>query len=162
VNGALLQANETMDFDGSAETDGGFRIFAGAGNDTLQGGSGDDLIVGGRGGDVMFGHGGNDVFRLDSAADSTLGGRDWIDGLAAGDRIDLSRIDSDVLQAGDQAFGFIGSAGFSHQAGELRIQQMDGPVWLVQGDRNGDGTSDFELVVALAGSHSLSGADFIL
>ncbi|HEU0133268.1 MAG TPA: M10 family metallopeptidase C-terminal domain-containing protein, partial [Allosphingosinicella sp.] len=162
VSGALLRGDETMIFDGSAETDGSFRIFAGAGADTLYGGSGNDLIAGGLGGDVLYGRGGNDVFRLDSAADSTPAGKDWIGDFTAGDRIDLSRIDSDTLQAGNQAFGFIGKAGFGHQAGELRIEQMDGPIWLVQGDRDGDGLSDFELVVALADSHSLSGADFIL
>ena len=38
VSGALLQAYETMIVDGSLETDGTFRFFAGKANDTLKGG----------------------------------------------------------------------------------------------------------------------------
>jgi Ca2+-binding RTX toxin-like protein len=37
-----LQSNESLAFDGSAESDGAFRIFAGLGSDTLTGGGGKD------------------------------------------------------------------------------------------------------------------------
>ena len=46
VSGAILQANETLVVDGSLETNGAFRLFGGASNDTLRGGAGDDLIEG--------------------------------------------------------------------------------------------------------------------
>src|SRR5688572_19242872 len=49
VNGGGLAAGETMDFDGSNETNGTFRLFAGAGNDVLHGGDGNDAIYGGLG-----------------------------------------------------------------------------------------------------------------
>ncbi|MEA3010142.1 MAG: hypothetical protein QOJ91_1834 [Sphingomonadales bacterium] len=162
VSGVLLQANETMNFDGSAETDGSFRIFAGAGEDQLYGGSGADLILGGLGADTMRGGAGNDVFRFDSAADSTSAARDTVEDFASGDKIDLSRIDADTSQAGDQVFSFIGTSGFSHQAGELRVEQVDGTNWLVRGDTDGDGDSDFVLLLVVTDSHPLAGGDFIL
>jgi Ca2+-binding RTX toxin-like protein len=162
VNGALLQANETMNFDGSAETDGSFRIFAGAAHDLLSGGSGADLILGGLGGDTINGGAGNDVFRYDSASDSTLGARDRVEDFAAGDKVDLSRIDAATAQAGDQAFSFIGAAVFGNHAGELRVENLTGTSWLVQGDTNGDGTADFELLLVVVDSHALTSGDFIL
>ncbi|MDB5695138.1 MAG: hypothetical protein JWN21_681, partial [Sphingomonas bacterium] len=122
VNGAGLQSDETMSFNGSAESDGTFNLFGGAGTDVLQGGAGADLLVGGRRGDTLYGNGGNDVFRYDSLEDSNSTERDGIQDFNAGDVIDLSRIDANVLIDGDQAFSFIGSNTFSGTAGELRFQ----------------------------------------
>ena len=151
-----------MEFDGAEETDGLFRIFGGAGDDSLAGGAGADLITGGLGADTLRGGGGNDVFRYDGAAGSTPTATDTIEDFAAGDKVDLSRIDADTSQAGDQAFSFIDTAAFGNHAGELRVENMSGTNWLVQGDTNGDGTADFELLVVVADSHPLGSGDFVL
>lgn len=161
ISGALLQANETLTFLGSRETDGSFRIFGGAADDLLFGGRGADLLFGGLGGDRMIGNGGNDVFRYDLAAESTPTGRDTIRDFALGDLIDLSRIDSDTLTPGDQAFSFIGAAAFSNKAGELRLSQ-GGLGWLVQGDTDGNGIADFEVSLIVIDAHTITGADFLL
>ncbi|HEY5723099.1 MAG TPA: type I secretion C-terminal target domain-containing protein [Allosphingosinicella sp.] len=90
-NGGQLQANETMVFDASHETDGHLRIFAGASNDSLTGGAGNDLIYGGLGADRLDGGGGSDVFRYNAAAESTGTGHDTIIGFDYSvDRIDLA------------------------------------------------------------------------
>jgi Ca2+-binding RTX toxin-like protein len=71
VVGNSLRSDETLTFDGSAETDGKFRIFSGAGDDRITGGAGDDEISGGRGADILDGGDGSDVFVYTAVADST-------------------------------------------------------------------------------------------
>jgi Ca2+-binding RTX toxin-like protein len=55
VYGQSLTAGENLHFDGSAETDGSFLMYGGAGNDTLIGGAGDDYFKGGAGDDYIDG-----------------------------------------------------------------------------------------------------------
>ena len=162
VNGGGLVAGETMDFDGSNETDGMFRIFAGAGDDLLHGGAGNDTIYGGLGADVMHGHGGNDTFRFDSVAHSSASGADSIEDFASGDMIDLSKIDASVQGGGNQSFTFIGNAAFGNVAGQLRYESMGGNVFHIQGDTDGNGVADFVLELTLADADPITAADFFL
>lgn len=163
VNGGLLRAGETMDFDGSTELDGHFRIFAGAGDDFLTGGAGNDLIYGGLGQDSMTGGGGADIFRFDSVGQSAANSSDFIFDFTSteGDRIDLSRIDANSLLSGDQAFAFIGDATFS-AAGQLRAVFLGVGQWVVQGDVNGDGNADFQLLVTTPDLDPITATDFFL
>ncbi|HYI41678.1 MAG TPA: calcium-binding protein [Allosphingosinicella sp.] len=164
VNGSTLGSEESLAFNGSDETDGNFRLFGGAGNDVLTGGSGADTIFGGLRGDTLTGGAGNDIFRYDNSAESNSTERDGIQDFNAGDVIDLSRIDANDLLAGDQAFNFVGGAAFSSTAGELRFENISlgGPIWLVQGDTNGDGVSDFEVVLVISPADPITSNDFIL
>jgi hypothetical protein len=164
VNGSTLGAEESLAFDGSDEKDGAFRIFGGAGNDVLTGGTGADTIFGGLRGDTLTGGLGNDVFRYDNVEESNSVERDGIQDFNAGDLIDLSRIDADTLSEGDQAFEFIGNAAFSGNAGELRFENISlgGPVWLVQGDTDGNGVSDFEVVLVINPPDPITSSDFVL
>jgi Ca2+-binding RTX toxin-like protein len=170
TDGALT---ETLDFDGSAEKDGFFIVYAGTGADTIVGGQGadeiwgrggSDVIKGGLGADILRGGEGDDVFVYNAVAESGAGSRDTIlDFTSGSDRIDLSGIDADSLQAGDQAFTWIGSNAFSGAAGELRAYQDSASgTWIVQGDVNGDGTADFQIGIVLAPPDSLVGSDFIV
>ena len=81
-----------------------------------------------------------------------------------GTKIDLSKIDANELVDGNQAFSFVGSAAFSNTAGELRFENISlgGPIWLVQGDTNGDGVSDFEVVLVISPADPITSSDFIL
>ncbi|MEA3036794.1 MAG: hypothetical protein QOH04_2571 [Sphingomonadales bacterium] len=166
-NGATLGATETFHFNGSAETDGAFRLFGGAADDVLVGGSGNDLLYGGLGADTLTGGAGADVFRYQSTAESGGAAIDHIQDFTLGDIIDLSRIDADTTQAGDQAFSFMSGAttftGAGH-AGELIAVNNGGGIWTVSGDVNGDGAADFQIVVNVAdsGTHSLTSGDFFL
>ena len=163
-NGGKLTMNESMDFDGSEEVGGMLRLFGGAADDVLRGGGGPDLIFGNLGADIMRGNGGSDDFRYQSAAESTPAARDRIQNFEIGDRVDLSIIDANTLVAGNQAFSFIGSAAFGNQAGQLRFENVSagGTTWMVQGDTDGNGISDFEFVLVLADADPITATDFSL
>jgi Ca2+-binding RTX toxin-like protein len=160
VWGAQLMANETLRFDGSAETDGRYHILSGAGADVLKGGAGADLIYGGLGADEMQGNGGGDTFLYRSAAESTALAMDRILGFGAGDRIDLSQADANALQAGKQGFAFIGGAAFT-AAGQLRAVDLGGGAWRIEGDVDGDGTADLVIRVETVNGHQIGAADFL-
>ena len=147
--------------------------------DVLLGGNGSDTLIGGYGADLMDGGAGADVFSIRNPTESTLAAPDVIlnfngavvaaealKGLASyatagaeGDRIDLSEIDAITGNSGNDAFTFIGTAGFS-AAGQLRYQ-ASGAVTLIEGDVNGDRTADFRIQVNIA-NYSFSAFDFVL
>ena len=81
--------------------------------------------------------------------------------IAAGgiDKIDLSSIDANPSLAGNQAFQFVGSAGFSLPGGEVRLANFDGAT-LVMVDNDGDSTP--EMLFLLHGVTGLTADDFIL
>jgi Ca2+-binding RTX toxin-like protein len=56
-----------LDFDGTLETNGSFKITGGALADTLKGGEKNDTLTGGGGTDTLTGNGGNDQFVLNKA-----------------------------------------------------------------------------------------------
>jgi Ca2+-binding RTX toxin-like protein len=168
VNGSSLASHlQFVRIDGSAIQNGNLILFGGVANDTLFGGGGNDLFVGGSGSDTMFGHGGNDIFRYDSASHSNPLAMDSIIEFVPGeDMIDLSRIDANSHEAGDQAFHWIGSDAFTgagaSSAGELRAT-LENNVWVVRGDTNGDGTADFAIAVFTGSEDLVPGpADFFL
>lgn len=133
-----------------------------ASNNTLSGGAGADTIFGGLGQDTMdAGADANyDMFVFTSVADSARGAADRILNFnIAQDRINLSDIDADTIDSGNQYFSFLGTAAFTGAAGELRISQSGGTTY-VQGDTDGDRTAD--LVIELAGTLTLSSANFYL
>ncbi len=162
VDSAQLRSNETLTFDGAAETDGSFRVFGGAGDDEIGGSQNGDILVGRLGADSLTGNAGDDVFRYDFAGESTAAAQDVIQDFTLFDIIDLSRIDADTTVAGNQAFDFIGDEDFGHNAGELRFENVTGSTWLIQGDTDGDGNSDFEVIVVSADSDPITSGDFFI
>lgn len=167
VDGGTLRANETLRFDGSAETDGRFRLFGGAGGDTLTGGAGADLIRGNGGADTLTGGAGNDVFAYRAVEDSTVQAHDSILDFNRGDLIDLSLIDADTTRDGNQAFTFIGSGAFTGTAdapaaGQLRAFQNSDGLWVVEGDVNGDGVADLQIFVTVTDNDPITGSDFVV
>jgi Ca2+-binding RTX toxin-like protein len=132
---------------------GANRLAGYEGNDTLQGGAGLDFLAGGTGADRFF---------YTAVGDSVTGANaDRITDFshAQGDRIDLAAIDADTGAAGNQAFTFIGSGLYTGVAGQLRFAQSGGNT-TIAGDVNGDGTSDFHIIVK--GTVPLLASDFIL
>jgi Ca2+-binding RTX toxin-like protein len=139
---------------------GADELRGGGGSDTLVGGDGDDLIVGGGGCDTLAGGAGADQFRIGAFESGSGASADRILDFAPGeDVIDLSGMDADSATAGDQAFTFVGAAAFSGAAGELRYAFDGTDTWL-QGDTNGDGFADFEIV--LSGEVTPLTGDFLL
>lgn len=124
------------------------RMYGGSGSDTLRGDAGRDVLIGGGDADKLSGGGGADVFRFETVGHSRAGNdsRDEIrDFNAARDVIDLRAIDADTTRGGNQAFDLIGTAAFG-SAGDLRVTRQD-DLWRVQGDVDGDGTADLEILV---------------
>jgi Ca2+-binding RTX toxin-like protein len=141
---------------------GGDVLNGHAGGNALNGFEGNDLIAGGAGRDALGGGIGADIFAFAALGDSVVGA--YADRIAdfsraQGDKIDLAAIDASTAAAGNQAFSFIGSGLYHHAAGELRVA-VTGGVTTIAGDVNGDGNSDFHIV--LTGAIALQAADFVL
>ena len=141
------------------------RLFGNAGNDTITGGGANDTIGGGADADVMTGGAGADSFQYNSALDAAVGAMlDRISDFQQGsDLILLSQIDANLPNGffTNEAFAFVGAAGFSGTAGELRfVQDLALTRTLIEGDQNGDGSADFR--IALDGLHTLTALDFAL
>lgn len=151
VQANTLRIDEVLTFDASAERDGSYRVFGGAGRDEITGGGGDDEIWGLGGADLLRGGGGNDVFAY-FAGDSVPGAVDRILDFAGGDVIDVSR-------AGLATF--VGAAAFTGVAGQLRAV-FEGGVWLVEGDADGDGAADLSIQVEVGAGFAWTAADFRL
>lgn len=156
----FLQGNLGDDtLDGGTGND---RLDGANGSDILRGGDGDDLLIGSWGIDTMTGGAGADTFGFRSGHTGRfLGSVDVIKDFnqTDGDLIDLSAIDAIDETAGDDQFSFIGSAAFSGAAGELRTFMTGGNTFLA-GDTDGDGTSDF--FIMLEGTVPLTSMDLIL
>jgi hypothetical protein len=146
---------------------GGDDFLAGfAGNDQLDGGAGMDLLYGGAGRDYLIGGADADTFCFVSLSDSGISDttRDIVADFEAGDRVDLSRIDSNIANgATDDAFAFIGTdLAFTGVAGQLRAYlTADGQI--VEGDVDGDGHADFSIeLLDPAHAYTLTNTDFVL
>jgi Ca2+-binding RTX toxin-like protein len=152
--------NDVLDFSAVALL-GVSRIDALGGADTVIGSMGSDFIVGGAGGDTLTGGGSADVFAFERTTDSTAAAFDTItDFLQGTDLVDLSRIDANTGVAGDQAFAFLGVAGFGGVAGQARVDQGTPGITALELDVNGDAIADMR--IELVGTHALQATDLVL
>lgn len=131
-----------------------------AGNDTLMGGAGDDKLYGGEGADQLLGGAGADRFIFKAPTESRNAFDTILDFLPGeGDRIDLSAIDANTAIAGNQAFTFLKTSGFTGAAGELRYYKGTSDTY-IYGDVNGDMITDIK--IRLDGAVALTKDYFIL
>jgi len=139
---------------------GGDRLVGGNGADTLKGGGGFDHLTGGAGKDVQTGGPGHDTFKFLRPADTKPGAlHDKItDFVHAVDHIGLAAIDA-VSGGSDDAFTFIGTAGFSGTPGELRTYVSGGHTFIA-GNVNNDHSADFK--IELTHIVNLDAGDFFL
>ncbi len=136
-------------------------LNGGDGNDKIEGGIGVDIIVGALGKDKLTGGAGKDIFKFNTIADSVVGKKhDTITDFKK-DSIDLSFIDANTTVPGDQAFIFIGKQAFGAYAaahpGARGLARFE--KGLLQVDRDGNGTADFEVKVVGA---KIEAGDLIL
>ncbi|MBE9609136.1 calcium-binding protein [Chitinilyticum piscinae] len=127
-------------------------------SNTLSGNAGNDVLIGGLGRDLLIGGAGSDRFDFNSVQESGLGSvyRDVISDFKSseGDKLDLSTIDANSATASNDAFSYIGSAGFSH-AGQLKL--IGG---ILYGNTDADAAAEFE--IQLTGVTALNSTAFIL
>lgn len=129
---------------------------------TLTGNTGSNVLDGGAGRDLLFGHTGADRFVFASGSSgSTAATADVIRDFsrAQGDLVDLRLVDANTALAGDQAFGFIGTAAYTGQAGELRLQTTGGILYLA-GDTDGNGVAD--ILIRFDGNPPIGAGDLLL
>jgi Ca2+-binding RTX toxin-like protein len=74
VDAFNLTGTEKLVFDGSAETNGSFKVFGGPGDNKLIGGAKNDMLSGSDGNDVLKGGGGDDVLNGYNGQDTMTGG----------------------------------------------------------------------------------------
>ena len=151
-------------------TAGNDALVGTSGSDTLRGVGGNDRLTGNAGGDVLIGGTGADTFDFDVASHSVGSSRDVLrggdggssfDGAggAAGDRIDVSGIDANVVASGNQAF-VVGGTGIAR----ISMVEMGNTATLVRANTDNDSTFEFELVIEDGSTRasSYTAADFIL
>ena len=138
-------------------------LSGGSGKDFLRGGDANDLFWGGIGADRLVGNEGRDRFLFRAAAESPAAGSDTIRGFDApgagrGDLIDISEIDANLNQSGQQAFAFGGTA-----AGHVRVVDQ-GRFSVVLANLDSDRGPELRIVIDDAGPHAsaYSADDFIL
>ncbi|HEX2727157.1 MAG TPA: calcium-binding protein, partial [Beijerinckiaceae bacterium] len=144
---------EDLTLTGSGHNDGtgnslANTLIGNGGNNQLSSRDNNDILIGGLGQDGLTGGAGADLFRYRSILESTPAAPDNINEFvrAEGDRIDLRGIDAISGTPANDAFTFIGTAGFSGVAGQLRYEVTAlGFARLIQADVNGDGTADFAI-----------------
>lgn len=165
-NDSLFGTALANTLDGSAGNDA---LLGRGGDDQLNGNLGSDVLIGGLGADVLdVGEGlkSRDILRYAAANESGLTPttRDAIVGFEKGtaataDRIDLSLLDGNTMQAGDQPLVFMGTANFVLARGEVRYQ-VEGTNIVVYVDTDAD--ADAEMSFLVADLTSIAGSDFIL
>jgi Ca2+-binding RTX toxin-like protein len=161
-SGGEAQGDTLVSIENLSGSQGNDSLVGDANANTLQGWNGNDVLTGAGGKDTLTGGTGADRFVYGSAAQSVVGANaDRITDFShvQGDKIDLMAIDAKTTVAGDQAFGFIGTALFTGIAGQLRYAASGG-VTTIAGDVNGDGASDFH--IQLTGTIALVAGDFVL
>lgn len=136
------------------------RLIGGYGYDKLYGGAGADKLIGGNGRDALYGGADADVdtFIFKSIEDSpNATQRDVVHDFTRGtDKIDLSALDANSTQTGDQAFTFGGQTAAAHAV----WYRLSGTGLIVSADVTGDTQADFSIRVSVM--NGLSATDFIL
>ena len=98
------------------------------------------------------------TFDFTALSQSPVSAPDLISGFLAGDTIDLSGIDANAKAAGDQAFHFGATAGHT---GDI-VTHYDAAHARTVVDLYVDANAKADAEIWLAGSHTLSAADFVL
>jgi Ca2+-binding RTX toxin-like protein len=165
--------NDSINGGNGNDSLGGFQgadtLIGGGGNDFLYGDEGGDRLTGGAGVDQLFGGIGADRFIFTKTSDSGPVASDTIRdggvggfegaGAAAGDLIDLSKIDADTTLAGNQTFVFGGSS-----RGQVLVVDGGSGNSIVFANTDNDVDFEFRLLIEDGGvlASAYTAADFIL
>lgn len=153
----MLSGNDLYETSGKGKLTGA--VHGGDGDDTFNGGKpaetfagneGNDTLTGGAGADALSGGDGEDLFIYLKVNDSTAAKADLISDLEAGDLIDLSKIDANAINAGNQTFHLV--AALDGHAGQAALTyDAAHDVTRLKLDVDGDGKAD--AVILISGDH---------
>ncbi len=134
------------------------------GIENVVGGSGNDVIVANDQTNILTGGAGEDIFVFNTAshASSSDGERDHITDLEVGDRIDISNIDGDEIEDGNQSFQLIQNGSEFTEAGQIRTRYEyfdEEEHTIIEG--NPDDDDDVEFEIDLDDHHDLDDGYFI-
>ncbi len=132
--------------------------------ENVVGGEGDDVIVASQQTNVLTGGSGDDIFVFNTSSDAHThdGQRDRITDLEVGDRIDLSSIDGDEAEEGNQSFQLIQNDAAFSEAGQIRVRYEyfeDEEHTVIEGNTDDDDEIEFE--IGLDRYHDLNDDYFI-
>lgn len=135
------------------------QLFGDEGEDTLYGGDNDDILSGGADIDTLFGGSGNDKFKYFSQdLTSTSSGTRYEtikDFESGSDKIDVSSIDADSAESGNQYFRYVGETSEAINSGEIGWRRIGNDI-IVSG-RVGGVFGE----IKLGNTESINAADFI-
>lgn len=160
---STITANVTVDL-GTGLQGMGSASSSQTGTDTLWNienvvtGSGNDRITASESINVMDGGTGNDTFIFKSIEAAN---GDTIIGFETGDKLDLSNIDADTGDYGNQSFNLTNSA--ISNIRDLQVShetRADGDYTVVAGNVSGGVTPEFK--ISIKGTHALTENDFVL
>ncbi len=140
-------------------------VTGGNGADLLLGFNGNDTLTGGQGADVLVGGEGSDVFVFSNTNHSGVGAalRDVITDFATGDVVDLSGIDANTGNNGNQAFTSVTltTAAFT-AAGQIHYHVDGNGNTIIEGNVGGANGNAADFEIQLNGSHTLTSGNFNL
>ncbi|ABL66316.1 M10 family metallopeptidase C-terminal domain-containing protein [Chlorobium phaeobacteroides] len=165
VNWSLGSNTEYLALIGNGNTNGDGNdfdniIIGNNGWNTLKGMAGNDVLIGGSAADNLTGGDGRDIFLYNSVSDSSINSADVITDFTGGaDKIDLSGIDANSIEEGNQSFDSVildGSDTFYAQ-GQLRFDSVTG---ILYGNTDNDTAPEFS--VRLLGVTNINASDIVL
>jgi len=135
------------------------KVIGTSGDDVITGNSSGNILRGGAGGDTLTGGGGSDVFLFDDG-DLSIFTTDRITDFDTQDAFDFRDMDARTDVAGNNAFHFVSD--FTGTSGELVLRNVGNGNFNLFADTNGDGSSDFFLLIHETTAGALTTSDFLL
>jgi Ca2+-binding RTX toxin-like protein len=134
-------------------------LLGGTGNDIIRSGGGKDILIGGLGADNLSGGTLNSQFRYNTINDTVYAHPDVITDFHTGDKIDLSRVDSNNMLAGTQHTWHLGKT-LTHTGDVVVTYNAITKITTIALYNDTDGTADGRIL--LKGNHAnLTTTDFI-
>ncbi|MDB5364918.1 MAG: Hemolysin-type calcium binding domain protein [Rhodospirillales bacterium] len=134
-------------------------------DNTIKGNTGNNNLNGGAGADRLSGGGGNDTFDYNDVSDSglTVATRDVILDFSAGDRIDLSSIDANAGQGGNQTFQFTAAGGTGAFTAAAQVRWFHDGLGntIVEGNVGGANGNAADFQIMLVGNLTLTNSAFV-
>ena len=167
IDATGLTGTNTLNWNGSAESNGHFSVDGSGNNDTITGGAGNDTFTGGAGVDSLTGGNGNDVFVYNSAvadqtgAGETIAGGNNIDTIVVAGGSTMVNFSNDSIsnvETLEMTLNVLGNADGDDQTVQMTDGQVDALSTIKANDGNTAGSSDRIIISDTMTSDMLSNA----